>query len=111
MVSRSATGGTYPPRPVLVPGRVVAGRGRVVAALLVLAVLLVEELLVERQSLVMERVTHPVALGAQVGLVVRVGDGLDRHLVADREAVALQPQDLLRIVREDADAGEAEVDQ
>ena len=56
-----------------------------------------------------QRVAHLVALGPQVGLVVGVGCGFDRHLLADREAVALEPDDLLRVVGEDADAGQAEV--
>src|SRR6266516_1812462 len=59
----------------------------------------------------MEGVAEPVALGPQVLLVVRVRDGLDGHLVGDREAVALEPVDLLRIVGEDADAREPEVDE
>ena len=71
----------------------------------------VDELLVERQRLVVERVAHAVALGPQVLLVVRVGRVHDRHLLGDRQAVALQPADLLRVVREDADAGEPEVDE
>ena len=52
-----------------------------------------------------------VALRPQVGLVVRVGDRLDRHLVGDREPVALEAEDLLRVVGEDPDARQPEVDQ
>src|SRR5260370_1010529 len=43
--------------------------------------LVVDHLLVEGQPLVVERVPELVALGAQVGLVVGVGGGLDRHLL------------------------------
>ena len=38
-----------------------------------------------------------------------VGGRLDRHLLGDREAVALEADDLFRVVGEDADAGQAEV--
>ena len=48
-------------------------------------------------------------MALEVGLVVRVGDRADRHLLGDREPVALEPEDLLRVVGEDADAGQAEV--
>ena len=68
-----------------------------------------DHLLVERQALVVQRVAHLVALGAQVGLVVGVGGRLDRHLLGDREPVALEADDLFRVVGEDADAGQAEV--
>ena len=73
--------------------------------------LVVDHLLVQREALVVQRVAHAVALGAQVGLVVRVGGVLDRHLRRDRQPVALQPADLLRVVGEDADARQPEVDQ
>src|SRR5438067_11569184 len=101
--ARSATPGTYPD---LVPGRVVRRLHTLAAVLLVLPMLLVNQLLVERQSLMVQRVTETVALRAQVGLVVGVRDGLDRDLVGDREAVALEAEDLLRVVGEDPDAGE-----
>src|SRR3954453_7321496 len=110
MVARSATARTYPESGLLVAGWVFRRAG-LAAVLLVLAVLLVEQLLVEGQALVVERVAHPVALGVQVGLVVRVGNGLDRHLVGDREAVALQTEDLLRVVGEDADARQPKIDE
>src|SRR3954462_10754148 len=110
MVARSATARTYPESAVLVAGRVVAGPG-LTPVLLVLAVLFVEQLLVQRQALMVEGVAHPVALGAQVGLVMRVGHGLDRDLIGDREPVALQAQDLLRVVGEDPDAGQTQVNQ
>ena len=71
--------------------------------------LVVDHLLVEGEALVVQRVAHLVALGAQVGLVVGVGGGLDRHLLGDREPVALEADDLFRVVGEDADAGQAEV--
>ena len=68
-----------------------------------------DHFLVEGKPLVVQRVAHLVALGAQVGLVVGVGDRFDRHLLGDREAVALEPDDLFRVFGEDADAGQAEV--
>jgi len=58
-----------------------------------------------------ERVAQPVALGPQVRLVVRVGHVLDRDLVGDREPVAGEAGDLLRVVGEDPDRGEAQVDE
>jgi hypothetical protein len=65
--------------------------------LCVLAVLLVEQLLVEGQALVMKGVAHLVALGVQVGLVGIAPTG--SAPVRDREAVALQPEDLRIVVR------------
>ena len=59
----------------------------------------------------MQGVAEPVALGAQVGLVVRVGHVLDRDLIGDRQAVAGQAGDLLGVVGEDADRGQPEVDE
>ena len=56
-----------------------------------------------------QRVAKLVSLGPQVVLVVGVGRGLDRHLLADRQPVSLQPDDLFRVVGEDADAGQTEV--
>ena len=58
-------------------------------------------------ALVVERVAQAVALGAQVGLVVRVRRVLDRDLRGDRQPVALQAADLLRVVGEDADRASA----
>ena len=81
------------------------------AILLVLAVLLVDQLLVEGQALVMERVAQLLALGVQIRLVVRVRDGPDRYLIGDREPVSLQAEDLLRVVGEDPDARQTEVDE
>src|SRR5215213_2119985 len=81
------------------------------AALRLALLLVVDQLLVERQALVMERVPEALALGAQVLLVVGIGNRLDRDLVADREAVALEAVDLLRVVGEDPDTGEPQVDQ
>src|SRR3954463_9509783 len=79
--------------------------------LAVVDLLLVHHLLVEREALVVQRVSEAVALGAQVRLVVRVRRVLDRDLVAHGEAVALEAADLLRVVGEDADRGQAEVGQ
>ena len=58
--------------------------------------LVVDHLLVERQALVVKRVPHLLALRLQVVGVVLAGRVLDRDLVGDVEAVALQPDDLLR---------------
>src|SRR5205807_5196086 len=71
------------------------------AVSLVLAVALalgVQQLLVEVEALVVEDVAHPLRLRAQVGGVVFVRGVLDRDLGADREAVALEAADLLRVV-------------
>ena len=59
----------------------------------------------------MEDVAELVPLGAQVRLVVRVGDVRDRDLVGDRQPVAGQAGDLLGVVGEDADARQPEVDE
>ena len=83
--------------------------GAALRAVGVAFLLVVDHLLVEGEALVVEGVAHLVALGPQVGLVVGVGRRLDRHLLGDREAVALEADDLFRVVGEDADAGQAEV--
>src|SRR3954471_7174636 len=70
-----------------------------------------DQLLVEWQPLVVQRVAEALALGPQILLVVRVGHRLDRDLVRDREPVALEAVDLLGVVGEDPDAGEAEIHQ
>ena len=70
----------------------------------IVLVLVLDHFLVERQALMMERVAHAVTLGPQVGLVVGVGQVLDRDLVGDRQAVALHARDLLGVVGQDADA-------
>ena len=54
---------------------------------------------------------EPLALGSQVVLVVRVRDRLDRELVRHGQPVPLEAMNLLRVVGEDADAGQAQVDQ
>ena len=69
----------------------------------------VDQLLVERQALVVEDVAEALPLGAQVILVVWVGHGLNRELVGDREAVALESVDLLRVVGQDPDARQPEI--
>src|ERR1043166_8542875 len=73
-----------------------------IPALRVALGLVVEHLLVERQALVVQRVAELVALGPQVSLVVGVGRRFDRHLLGYREAVALEANDLFRVVGEDA---------
>jgi hypothetical protein len=74
-------------------------------------VLRVQHLLVERQPLVVQRVPQPGALRVQVALVVRVGRVHDRDLLGDRQAVAFEPDDLLRVVGHDPDRAEPEVDE
>ena len=49
-----------------------------------LLVLVVDQFLVERQALVVERVAEQLGLLAQVGLVVRIWDRFDRELLGDR---------------------------
>src|SRR5215218_2162671 len=80
-------------RPALVAGRVI-GRdlARLAAVLGVLSVLLVDQLLIEGQALVVERMAEAVALRAQIGLVVRVRHRLDRDLIGDREPITLETQ-------------------
>ena len=51
------------------------------------------------------------ALDLQVGAVFLVRDDLERLLRDHREAEAREPRDLLRVVREDPDRGQAEVGQ
>src|SRR5205823_14773123 len=83
-----------------------AGGTRLAVALRGGAVLLtlgVQQFFVEVQALVVQRVAHALGLGAQVCLVVGVGRVLDRDLRAHRQAVPLQPLDLLRGAGDDAD--------
>src|SRR5919106_2183110 len=93
-------------RTLAVDVRVVRGR-----PLAILNALLVDHLLVEREALVMEEMAELLLLRAQVGDVVLVGGVLDRHLVGDPEPVALESDDLLWVVREQADRAEPEVDE
>ena len=67
------------------------------------------DVLLEAQILVVQPMAELVPLGLQVAAVLGVGRDLDRHLLDDREAEALDPGDLLRVVREDADRRQAEV--
>src|SRR5215216_6432145 len=79
-----------------IPGLGLPGPQRV--ALDRLLLLLVDQLLVQRQALMVKDVTETLALGAEVLLVVGVGDRLDRNLVGDRQVISLQPVDLLRVI-------------
>ena len=54
-------------------------------------------------------VAELVALGPQVAEVVLLRRHLDRHRRGDRQAVALEPDDLARVVGQQADGREAEV--
>src|SRR5256885_951607 len=64
---------------------------------------------VEAEILVVQLVRKLVPLGHEVATVLGVGRYLDRHLLHDRQAVALQPADLLRVVRQDPDRRQAQV--
>src|SRR5574342_350326 len=57
-----------------------------------------------------EEVAHLLALGHQVALVALGGRNLDRHALAHLQPVPLDADDLLRIVREDAQAPRSEND-
>ena len=57
----------------------------------------------------MEPVPELVALRGEVAAVLGVRRHLDRHLLDHRQPVALEPADLLRVVRQDPDRREAEV--
>src|SRR5215213_1307315 len=80
-------------------------------ALCLALLLVVDQLLVKGEPLMVERVAKALALGPQVLLVVRVGHRLDRQLIADRQPVALEAVDLLRVVGQDANAREAQIHQ
>ncbi len=57
-------------------------------------------LLIQRLVVGREQVAHLVALGAQVVGVVRVGLDAQRHLLGHRQAVSVDPDDLLGVVGE-----------
>ena len=67
----------------------------------------VQHLGVEVEALVVQRVAQLLALGAQVGDVLGVRRLLDRDLVGDRQPVALERVDLLRVVGQDADRAQS----
>ena len=56
-------------------------------------------------------VAHPVALGAQVPQVLRVGRDGQRHAVDHAQAVALEADHLARVVGDRANRAEAEIEQ
>src|SRR6266849_55216 len=58
-----------------------------------------------------EEVAHLLALGHQVALVALGGRNLDRHALDHLEPIPLDADDLLRVVREDAQAFRAEIDE
>src|SRR6266540_798980 len=65
--------------------------------------------LLEAKVLVVEPVPELRALGLQVVAVLVVRRDLDRHLLDDRQAEALDARDLLRVVREDSNRREPEI--
>src|SRR5262249_53576850 len=56
-----------------------------------------------------ERVAELLTFGCQIACVLRIRVDLDRHLLDDRQAVAVEAAELPGIVREDPDGREAEV--
>src|SRR4029079_4929159 len=65
----------------------------------------------EANVLVVQLMAELFALRLQIPAVLGVGRDLDRHLLDDGEPEALDPRHLLRIVRQDANGGQAEVGQ
>ena len=53
--------------------------------------------------------SHLLALGFQVARVVRIGLHANRHLLDDFQAVAFQPDQFFRIVRQQPDGFQAEI--
>src|ERR1700749_2738802 len=84
----------------------------IVTPLLVVYELIVQHLIVECEPLVVQWQDMPklVAFGVQVGLVVLVGLVHDRNLIGYRQSVPGERVDLLRVVGEQADARESQVD-
>ena len=70
-----------------------------------------DHLVVEAEALVVQQVAELRGLRPQVGAVVVPRGVLDWNLVGDAEAVALQADDLLRIVGQQTDRAETEVHQ
>ena len=66
---------------------------------------------IDVEALVMERVAHALGLRAQVVGVLGIGHVLDGDLGGHRQPVPLQAADLLRVVGEDLDRGQPEVDE
>ena len=63
----------------------------------------------ETEVLMVKPVSELIPLGGQIAPVLVVRDDLDRHLLDDREPEPVDAGELLRVVREDADRGQAEV--
>src|SRR5207302_7713669 len=61
------------------------------------------------QVLVVKLVAELVTFRRQVTPVLRRRVGLDRHLLDDRDAEALDPDDLFRVVRQNTDRRQTEV--
>src|SRR5262249_20204865 len=59
----------------------------------------------------LQQVAHLLALRRQVTAVVLVGRDLDRHALDDAQPVAVDPDHLLGVVRQQPDLPHAEVDQ
>src|SRR5262249_28340425 len=64
---------------------------------------------VETDALVVQPVPELIPLGGQIALVLLVRDDLEADLLDHREAEPVEAGELLRVVREDADRGQAEV--
>ena len=56
-----------------------------------------------------QTVTQPIPLGGQIPAVLLVRRHLDRQLLGDAQPVRLEAGDLLRVVRQQPDRGQAEV--
>src|SRR3954451_12116177 len=59
----------------------------------------------------LQQVPHARLLGAQVGDVLRIGRGLERHPLDDFQAETLEATVLGRVVGEEAHSGDAQVDE
>src|SRR5207248_7496033 len=65
--------------------------------------------LLEPQSLMVQSVAELIPLGGQIAPVLRMRRHLDRHLLRHFQPECLKPGHLLRVVRQQADGGEAEL--
>ncbi len=56
-----------------------------------------------------DRVAELLTFRGEVARVLGVGLDLERHLLDDGQSVAVEPRELARVVREDADRGQPEI--